>query len=49
VIMLIDHASMAFDGNHKEIAMDSARFPDAGTITLPAFHFLSTYKPFNNC
>jgi uncharacterized membrane protein len=43
VIMLIDHASMAFDGAHKEIAMDSARFPDAGTITLPAFAFFTRW------
>jgi uncharacterized membrane protein len=43
VIMLIDHASMAFDGSHKEIAMDSARFPDAGTITLPAFAFFTRW------
>jgi uncharacterized membrane protein len=43
VIMLIDHASMAFDGAHKEIAMDSARFADAGTITLPAFAFFTRW------
>jgi uncharacterized membrane protein len=43
VIMLIDHASMAFDGSHKEIAMDSARFADAGTITLPAFAFFTRW------
>ena len=43
VIMLIDHASMAFDGSHKEIAMDSARFPEAGTITLPAFAFFTRW------
>jgi uncharacterized membrane protein len=43
IIMLIDHASMAFDGAHKEIAMDSARFPDAGTIILPAFAFFTRW------
>lgn len=43
VIMLIDHASMAFDGTHKLVAMDSARFPEAGTITLPAFAFFTRW------
>jgi uncharacterized membrane protein len=43
VIMLIDHASMAFDGSHKEIAMDSARFADAAKISLPAFAFLTRW------
>jgi uncharacterized membrane protein len=43
VIMLIDHASMAFDGSHKEIAMDSARFADAGNIALPAFAFFTRW------
>jgi uncharacterized membrane protein len=43
VLMLIDHASMAFDGSHREIAMDSARFRDAGTIALPAFAFFTRW------
>ncbi len=43
VIMLIDHASMAFDGSHSQIAMDSARFPDAGKITLPSFAFFTRW------
>lgn len=43
VIMLIDHASMAFDGSHKDVAMDSARFKDAGTIALPAFAFFTRW------
>lgn len=43
VVMLIDHASMAFDGSHKEIAMDSARFADAGIIALPAFAFFTRW------
>jgi uncharacterized membrane protein len=43
IIMLIDHVSMAFDGSHKEIAMDSARFAEAGTITLPAFAFFTRW------
>ncbi len=40
VIMLIDHASMAFDGTHHIVAVDSARFADAGTVFLPGFAFL---------
>jgi uncharacterized membrane protein len=43
VLMLIDHASMAFDGSHKNIAMDSARFAAAGTIALPAFAFFTRW------
>jgi uncharacterized membrane protein len=43
VIMLIDHASMAFDGSHSEIAMDSARFAGASTIALPAFAFFTRW------
>jgi uncharacterized membrane protein len=43
VIMLIDHVSMAFDRSHSQIAMDSARFPDAGTIDLPAFAFFTRW------
>lgn len=43
VIMLIDHASMAFDGSHSSVAMDSARFPDAGTVVLPAFAFFTRW------
>ena len=43
VIMLIDHASMAFDGTHKFVAMDSARFPEAGTVMLPAFAFFTRW------
>jgi uncharacterized membrane protein len=43
VIMLIDHASMAFDGRHSNIAMDSARFPDAALIALPAFAFFTRW------
>jgi uncharacterized membrane protein len=43
VIMLIDHASMAFDGRHGEVAMDSARFPDAATAVLPAFAFFTRW------
>jgi uncharacterized membrane protein len=43
VIMLIDHASMAFDGKHSLIAMDSARFAHAGTIFLPGFAFFTRW------
>jgi uncharacterized membrane protein len=43
VIMLIDHVSMAFDGRHTLVAMDSARFAEAGTITLPAFAFFTRW------
>lgn len=43
VIMLIDHASMAFDGTHGNIALDSARFPDAATAVLPAFAFFTRW------
>jgi uncharacterized membrane protein len=43
VVMLIDHVSMAFDGSHSQVAMDSARFPDAGTIVLPAFAFFTRW------
>jgi uncharacterized membrane protein len=43
IIMLIDHVSMAFDGRHHEIAMDSARFPDATLIALPAFAFFTRW------
>jgi uncharacterized membrane protein len=43
IIMLIDHASMAFDGTHGKIAMDSARFADAGKIFLPGFAFFTRW------
>jgi uncharacterized membrane protein len=43
VVMLIDHVSMAFDGRHSQIAMDSARFPNAGIIDLPAFAFFTRW------
>jgi uncharacterized membrane protein len=41
VLMVIDHASMAFDGSH--IARDSAFFPDAGTMALPAAEFFTRW------
>jgi uncharacterized membrane protein len=41
VLMLIDHCSMAFDGNH--LAHDSALYPDASTMALPAFAFFTRW------
>ncbi len=41
LLMVIDHASMAFDGEH--IAHDSAFFPDAGTMALPTAEFLTRW------
>jgi uncharacterized membrane protein len=41
VLMIIDHASMAFDGHH--VAHDSARFPDAATMALPALEFFTRW------
>src|SRR5580765_4177054 len=37
VVMIIDHASMAFDAHH--IDHDSAMFPDATTMALPGSEF----------
>ncbi len=41
VLMVVDHASMAFDRNH--LARDSALYPDAATHALPAFAFLTRW------
>src|SRR6187401_1637370 len=41
VLMVIDHASMAFDGFH--LAHDSAAFPDATTMALPAAEFFTRW------
>jgi uncharacterized membrane protein len=41
VLMVIDHASMAFDGHH--VAKDSALYPDAATMALPAGEFLTRW------
>jgi uncharacterized membrane protein len=43
VIMLLDHVSMAFDGTHGKIAMDSARFAEADKIFLPGFAFFTRW------
>ena len=41
VLMIIDHASMAFDGTH--VAKDSALYPDATTVALPAAAFFTRW------
>jgi uncharacterized membrane protein len=43
VIMLIDHVSMAFDGGHDKIAMDTARMAGAGSVYLPPFAFFTRW------
>ena len=41
ILMVIDHASMAFDGHH--VAEDSALYPGAGTMALPAAEFFTRW------
>jgi uncharacterized membrane protein len=41
VLMVVDHASMAFDGNH--LAHDSALYADATTMALPAGEFFTRW------
>lgn len=41
ILMVIDHASMAFDGSH--MSKDSAMYPDAMTMALPAGAFLTRW------
>ena len=41
ILMVIDHASMAFDGRH--IAEDSALYPGAETMALPAAEFFTRW------
>ena len=41
VLMVIDHASMAFDGAHQP--RDSAMYPDAMTVALPAGDFFTRW------
>jgi uncharacterized membrane protein len=41
VLMVIDHASMAFDGSH--FSQDSAMYPDAAAMTLPAAEFFTRW------
>jgi uncharacterized membrane protein len=40
-LMVIDHASMAFDGHH--VALDSALYPNAATAALPAAEFFTRW------
>jgi uncharacterized membrane protein len=41
ILMIIDHASMAFDGHH--VAHDSAYYADAMTMALPAGEFFTRW------
>jgi uncharacterized membrane protein len=41
VLMIVDHASMAFDGGH--LSHDSALYADAGTMSLPAAEFFTRW------
>jgi uncharacterized membrane protein len=41
IVMIIDHASMAFDRGH--LAHDSALYPDATTMALPAGEFFTRW------
>lgn len=41
LLMVVDHASMAFDGGH--IAKDSALYPEAATMALPAAEFFTRW------
>ncbi|HYJ18680.1 MAG TPA: heparan-alpha-glucosaminide N-acetyltransferase domain-containing protein [Burkholderiales bacterium] len=41
ILMVIDHASMAFDSSH--LSEDSAMYPEAATMALPAAEFLTRW------
>jgi uncharacterized membrane protein len=41
VLMIVDHASMAFDGSHLDD--DSAMYPNAATMALPAGEFFTRW------
>ena len=41
ILMIVDHASMAFDGQH--LSEDSALYPDAATMALPAAAFFTRW------
>lgn len=41
ILMVIDHASMAYDGDH--VAEDSALYADAANVALPAGEFLTRW------
>ena len=43
ILMVIDHASMAFDGGHTAVAKDSALYADAATTALPAAEFFTRW------
>jgi uncharacterized membrane protein len=43
VLMVIDHASMAFDARHIPIALDSAMYAEATTMALPAAEFFTRW------
>lgn len=42
VLMVLDHASMAYDGNH--VAEDSAMYAGASTMALPAAEFFTRWS-----
>jgi uncharacterized membrane protein len=41
ILMIVDHASMAFDGSHDPL--DSAMYPDAMSVALPAGEFFTRW------
>jgi uncharacterized membrane protein len=41
VLMIVDHASMAFDGSH--LSQDSALYPGAATMALPGAEFFTRW------
>lgn len=43
VLMVIDHASMAFDRLHNQVAQDSAVYADAATMALPVGEFFTRW------
>jgi uncharacterized membrane protein len=43
VLMVIDHASMAFDRNHNQVALDSAMYAGAASAALPAAEFFTRW------
>jgi uncharacterized membrane protein len=43
VLMVIDHASMAFDRLHNQVAQDSAGYADAATMALPVGEFFTRW------
>ena len=43
VLMVIDHASMAFDGMHNRVTLDSAMYAEAATVYLPSWEFFTRW------